>query len=224
MPDHLYPVFLDLRGRRCLVVGGGAVAGRKVQGLLAAGARVRVVAPALGEGLRAQAEASEIEVAERGFEPSDLDGTALAFVATSDPAVNRRVVDEARARGVWVNAAETPEAGDFHVPAVVRRGAVAVAVSSAGAAPALAAWVRDRLAADLPAGLEALARVLGALREMAPPGRRLSGEAQRALLDAGVLDDLAREDWDAAEEKMVRCFGGAPRLREILGHPTAEAT
>lgn len=223
MPE-LYPAFLDLRGRLCLVVGGGRVAERKVEGLLAAGATVRVVAPDLCEGLRRSVEAGEVEAAPRGYESADLDGTALAFVATSDPEVNRRAVAEARARGVWVNAAETPAAGDLQVPAVVRRGPVTVAVSSSGAAPALAAWVRDRVARDLPDGLEALAQVLSALRQIAPPGRRLSGDAQRALFESGLLDDLGRGDWETAEEKIGRFFDGAPRLREILGRSATEAT
>ncbi|MBI5016449.1 MAG: bifunctional precorrin-2 dehydrogenase/sirohydrochlorin ferrochelatase [Deltaproteobacteria bacterium] len=220
----LYPLFLDLEGRACLVVGAGTVAARKVEGLLAAGARVTVVAPEGVEPLGRLAAAGAVVWVGRRFEPSDLDGMALAFVATSDPEVNREAVRQARARGVWVNAADDPGASDVHVPAVLRRGRVAVAVSTAGASPALAAWLRDRLADAIPPGLEALAEVLAALREITPPGARLSGHAQRELLDSGILEDLAAAEWEEADRKVTRFLGADLRIGELLRRRSTEAT
>lgn len=134
-----YPVFLDLRGRRCVVAGGGAVAARKAAGLLAAGAEVTVVAPVMcGEiaGCGARLERREC-VAE------DFRGAGLVFVAVDDPAASRRLAGEARAQGAWVNVADTPEACDFVLPAVLNLGEAQVAVCTGGAAPSLAAELRD---------------------------------------------------------------------------------
>lgn len=199
-----YPLFLRLEGRPCLVVGGGTVAGRKAEGLRAAGARVTIVAPDAGDAVRALAEAGEVEWRCRVFEPADLQGMVLAIAAASDREVNRRVAAEGAARGVWVNVADDPEASDFHVPAVLRRGGLAVAVATGGAAPALAAWVRDRIARELPPGLEELVEVARLLRESTPTpdGRRF-----RELFDSGILEDLARGDPEAAERKVTRVFG-----------------
>jgi siroheme synthase-like protein len=220
----LYPVFLDLAGRACLVVGGGAVAERKVEGLLAAGARVTVVSPDLTPGLRGHADRRVLEWTSRAFGPSDLDGMELAFVATSDPEVNRRAAGEAKARGIRVNVADDPEACDFHVPAVLRRGPVSVAVSTGGASPALAAWLRNRLETAIPEGLGDLVEVLGSLREMTPQGARLSGEAQRELLESGILDDLGRGDWEEADRKAVRFLGRGFRIAELARRRSTETT
>ena len=203
-----YPLFLDLEGRPVLVVGGGPVAARKVAGALEAGARVTVVAPEVCPEIRERADRGDIRWAPRGFEPGDMGGTVLAFVATSDPAVNRRAAREARAQGVWVNAADDPGGSDFHVPAVVRRGALTVAVATEGASPEAAAWVRDRIAELLPPALGELVELARRVREMArAPG------AVRRLLEAGVLDDLARGDRDAVNRKVTAALGageGAP--------------
>ncbi|MEW6490348.1 MAG: bifunctional precorrin-2 dehydrogenase/sirohydrochlorin ferrochelatase [Thermodesulfobacteriota bacterium] len=203
MPE-LYPLFLRLEGRPCLVVGGGEVAGRKVRGLLAAGAQVTVVAPEAGDEVRFLAGNGRLRWVPRGFEPGDLEGMVLAFAATSDPEVNRQVIAGGAARGTWVNAADDPEASGFHVPAVHRRGGLAVAVATGGAVPALAAWVRDRIARELPCGLEELVEVARQLRESTPPS---DPKRFRALFDSGILEDLARGDREAAQSKVAEVFG-----------------
>ncbi len=200
-----YPVFLDLRGKPVLVVGAGRVAERKIRGLLECGARVRVVAPGAAEGVRGFAEAGAVEWVRRGFAPEDLDGMVLAFVATSDPAVNREAAAEAAARGVWANVADDPEGSPVHVPAVWRQGDVAVAVSTAGASPELAAWLRDRIAQALPRRLGDLAEFVRRVRQMAQPG------AVSRLLAEGVADDLARGDRAGAERKAAAVLSGPGR-------------
>jgi siroheme synthase-like protein len=219
---EFYPLFLDLSGRLCLVVGAGRVAERKVEGLLAAGAQVTVVAPDATAGLSARAERQEIRWLKRPFAAQDLDGVRLAFVATCRPEVNRFAAAEARARGIWLNEAGDPGACDFHVPAVLRRQSIAVAVSTSGVSPALAAWARDRLEEALPAGIETAARVLGVLRELTPRGDVERGKAPRDLLEAGLVDDLAKGNWAAADEKVSRFFSSAPPVREILEHCSTE--
>ncbi|MBI5441155.1 MAG: bifunctional precorrin-2 dehydrogenase/sirohydrochlorin ferrochelatase [Deltaproteobacteria bacterium] len=219
---ELYPVFLSLAGRPCLVVGGGAVAERKIGGLLPAGARITVVAPSITEGLRALAEQGEIAWSARKFEPGDLEGVDLAFVATSDPEANARAVTEARARRVWVNAAHSPEACDFQVPAVLRRGRAAVAVSTAGASPVVAAWLRDRIAGALPEATADLLELSEVLR-----GRKSAGgkeaETLRSLLDSGLLDDLSAAREDEVARKVSFLFGEVPEVQRLLRRRSTEA-
>ncbi|MBI4231571.1 MAG: bifunctional precorrin-2 dehydrogenase/sirohydrochlorin ferrochelatase [Planctomycetes bacterium] len=145
-----YPAFLLLTGREAVVVGGGAVAQRKARALLRCGARVTVIAPIVAAAL---ARRRGVSVRRRAYRTGDLKGAALAFAATDDRAVNARVARDARRSRIPVNVADDPRACDFHVPAVARRGPLTIAVGTSGASPALAAAVRDRLAAALPDGI-----------------------------------------------------------------------
>ncbi|OLC89074.1 MAG: precorrin-2 dehydrogenase, partial [Gemmatimonadetes bacterium 13_1_40CM_3_66_12] len=142
---HFYPAFLDLRGRRAVVVGGGAVAEQKVTGLLDAGARVTVVGPIVSPLLAKLAIAGSITLAPRPYRPGDLAGAFLAIAATDDRAVNRAVWAEAEARGVLLNAVDDPPHCSFIAPAIHRAGDVAIAVSTAGKSPALAVRLRERI-------------------------------------------------------------------------------
>jgi siroheme synthase-like protein len=140
-----YAAFLDLEGRDCLVVGGGRVALEKVEGLLDCGARVTVVAPELVPELRAL----DAEVVPRAYEDGDLDGRTLVVAATDDNETNRRVFEEAERRGIFCNVVDTPELCSFILPAVHRRDPITVAISTGGASPALAQWLRDKIAAEI---------------------------------------------------------------------------
>lgn len=141
----VYPVFLKLRGRRVLLVGGGAVAASKLEGLLAAGAVVTVVAPEIDPAL----ERPDVTLHRRSFEPGDLDG-AWWVVAAAPPAVNRQVQAAAEARQLFVNAVDDPAHATAYLGSVVRRDDVTVAISTGGRAPALAALLREALEAWLP--------------------------------------------------------------------------
>lgn len=136
-----YPVFFDLSGKRCVVVGGGAVANRKARKLLQARAEVVVISP----DVMPELESMAVEVRRRPYETGDLDGAFIAFAATSVRKVNAAVAAEAKAYGIPVNVADAPEEGDFTVPSTLRRGRLQVAVSTGGASPALARRVRARL-------------------------------------------------------------------------------
>jgi siroheme synthase-like protein len=138
-----YPVFLDLHDVPVLVVGAGPVAARKVAGLAAAGASIRVVARDVGADLDVDLVA---ELRRRPYEPRDLDGVRLVVTATGDAAVDAAVAGDATAAGIWVNAADQPSDCTFILPAVARNGPLAVAVSTDGASPALARRLRDRAA------------------------------------------------------------------------------
>jgi siroheme synthase-like protein len=190
-PPSFYPVSLDLSNRPCLVVGAGAVAARKALGLLDCGARITVIAPDIGEDM--QALSSQLEALEpRAFRPGDAAGFRLVVTATGDPGVDGAVAAEADAAGVWVNSADDPEHCSFILPAVHREGAVTIAVSTGGLSPALAVWLRNRLAASGGGGLDALAELLNETR------RRLQTEGKpsdtvdwKTLLD-GELPSLVR--------------------------------
>lgn len=145
----LYPAFLKLAGRKTLIVGGGPMAAAKLEGLLAAGAEVVVVAPEIGAAL----ERDGVTLHRRPFEPQDLDGMWWV-VAAAPPAINRQVQTEAEARRVFVNAVDDPAHATAYLGGVVRRADVAVAISTGGRAPALAGLLREAIDALLPAELD----------------------------------------------------------------------
>ena len=146
-PMRYYPAFLNLAGRECLVIGGGQVALRKAAALLSCGAKVRVVSPELGEGLRRLLRLKRVVWIRRRFRPSDLRGARLAVCATDDDQVSRLAAAEAARRGIWMNVVDQPALCSFIVPSVVHRGRLALAISTGGASPALAKWIRKDLQA-----------------------------------------------------------------------------
>jgi uroporphyrin-III C-methyltransferase/precorrin-2 dehydrogenase/sirohydrochlorin ferrochelatase len=160
----LYPLFLKLDGRACVVAGGGPVAADKVRSLLEAGARVRVISPELSADLAALARDGRISWAPRRFEAGDLAGAFLAIAATGDAEVSRAVFEEGERRGMLVNAVDQDEFSSCHAPAIARRGDIQAAVSTAGKSPAFAARLRERLAARLSDADARFADSLGRLR------------------------------------------------------------
>jgi precorrin-2 dehydrogenase/sirohydrochlorin ferrochelatase len=143
--SSLFPMFVKLEGRSVLVVGAGRIAEVKIPGLLDSGAQVRVVAPAANDAFRSWATSGAIAYDAREFEAVDLDGVFLVIVATSSPSVNATVFNEARRRNILCNAVDDPENCDFYYPAVVRRGALQIAISTEGKSPALAQRLRQEL-------------------------------------------------------------------------------
>jgi precorrin-2 dehydrogenase/sirohydrochlorin ferrochelatase len=187
----MFPLFLDLRDCLCLVVGGGTVGRRKGLALLDAGARVRLVCPQVPPGEQAHARLERIS---EPYRPAHLDGVRLA-VAAATPEVNRRVVADARDRGIWVNSATDPDTGDAVFPAALTRDDLTIAVSTGGHAPALARQIRDRLAEQFD---DAFALWLALLAELRPLVRARIPAAQRRglleqLCDWGWLERLRRE-------------------------------
>lgn len=203
MPENLFPAFIKLAGRRCLVVGAGKVAGDKVQSLLKSDALVTVVAPRATPAIQKLAATKEIAWRRRAFRPSDVRGFFLAVAATADYSVNHCVFRAAREKGILCNAVDDPPNCDFYFPAVVRRGALQVAISTSGESPALAQRLRRELEANLDESLGKSLRLLGNLRRAilassaAAPSRKqllhllASREGLAALAAAGNLDELA---------------------------------
>ncbi len=140
-----YPVNLVLTGRRCVVVGGGRIAARKIEALVDAGAAVHVIAIDAVPEIAASADAGRLTLEARAFAPADLDGAWLATTATGDPAVDRAVFDAGEARGIWVNSADDPDNCSFTLMSVVRQGDLVVTIGTGGRSPALATWLRRRV-------------------------------------------------------------------------------
>lgn len=251
-----YPVNLILEGRPCLVVGGGPVAARKAEGLLACGAQVTVLAaevghevralgavpapgavpsqmapaPAFGGGPAAPANGPAApangapvgaggEVApgrflrgsltwhERAYHQGEAVGHCLVIAATGDQTVNRAVAADAEAAGVWVNVADDPGACMFTLPAVLREGPVTVAVSTAGHSPALAGWLRDRLAEVVGPEHSALAGLLAEAREeLRAKGRPTEGLDWQSILDSDMLGEIRDGQVNRARERLRACL------------------
>ena len=147
-PEKLFPMFLKLSNRPCLVVGAGPIAESKIASLLDAGGRVRVVAPDATPQVRAWAHSKTLEWHQRPFEPADLDGMFLVIAATSSTELHERIFEEASRRSVLCNIVDVPALCDFYYPSVVQRGALQIAISTAGQSPALAQRLRKQLEAQ----------------------------------------------------------------------------
>lgn len=203
-----YPVFLALDRRRCVVVGGGPVAERRVDGLFAAGATVTVVSPTLTAALAALAAAGRITHEPRGYRPGDLAGFDLAFAATDTGDVNGAVAAEARQHGVWVNAADDPARCTFILPALVRRGDLTVAVATGGTSPALARAIRDELEAHLTPEYATLAEIAAEVRrELRAAGRVATAEAWRRALGPDVRRIIVERGRDEAKRWLLERLG-----------------
>jgi precorrin-2 dehydrogenase/sirohydrochlorin ferrochelatase len=187
VPDarQYYFACLDLRGRRCLVVGGGAVGLEKARGLLAMGARVTVVAPETERGLREL----DVEWIESRYASSDLSDYWLVIAATPDRTVNRRVFEDAERAGIFCNVADDPELCSFILPAIHREGPIAIAVTTSGASPALAQRLRGEIAALVTPRHAQLAEELRELRPWAKE-HLATYEERKAFFDARVQEAL----------------------------------
>jgi siroheme synthase-like protein len=202
-----YPVNLVVDGRRCVVVGAGRIAARKIDALVGAGAAVHVIAPEAGAEVQAWADAGRITLARPPFEPSDLDGAWLATTATGVPEVDHAVFAAGEARRVWVNSADDPANCSFTLMSVIRRGDLVVTVGTGGRSPALAAWLRRRLAEELGPEYETLLDLLAAAREEVRAGGRSSEEPDwQQALDSGMLDLIRAGRTDDAKEMLRACL------------------
>jgi precorrin-2 dehydrogenase len=163
---NLFPMFLKLEGRRCLIVGAGRVGEPKIGSLLETGARIRVVALDASAAVREWARSGKIELELRAFSPDDLGGAFLSIVATNSRTLNERVYHEAQRRGVLCNVVDVPDLCDFFYPAVVQRGDLQIAVSTAGQSPSLAQKIRQQLEKQFGPGYAAWVAELGETRKL----------------------------------------------------------
>jgi precorrin-2 dehydrogenase/sirohydrochlorin ferrochelatase len=203
-----YPVSLDIRGKTCLVVGGGEVAVRKVRALHQAGAHVSVVAPEVQPKLRAL---EGVEIRERAFRDTDLHGVFLVVVATDDPVLNRAVGRDAADLGCLVNVVDCPALSNFIVPATLRRGELSISISTGGASPTLARRIREGLEgqfgeeyADF---VDVLAEVRREIFDKVPESERRAGLC-RELTDEKWVRLLRERGRDALRTEMLKFLAG----------------
>jgi siroheme synthase-like protein len=199
-----YPVSLALAGRKVLVVGGGRVATRRVEDLLATGARLEVVAPAVSVDITAWAEGGRLSLARRPFEAGDLAGAWLCVAATDDPAVNRAVVVAAEAEHCFVSAAGAATASSARPLSVLRRGDLEVAVGTSGRAPAAAAWIRRKLATVVGEEYGVLVDLVAEVRADAGPNANW-----QAALDSGILESIRAGRLDEARKGLQACLSSS---------------
>jgi len=200
-----YPVFLDIAGKPVIVIGGGNIAHVKVVGLLKAGAEVTVVSPELNAEMAALSAQGRFRHLRRDYEPGDLEGYTLAFVATDDRSVNSTVADEGKARKVWVNAVDDPPYCDFIMPGIAQKGDLIIAISTSGRSPAMARKMReeieDFLTDDWAAMLELAAEVRAELREQ---GKLIDADVWNRALDTDLKKLLAEGKQPEAKERLLR--------------------
>ena len=213
-PVPMYPVVLNIEGRRCLVVGGGPVATRKVAELVRCGALVTVVAPEIDPALDALTESAgpgTVGIERRVYRSAEASAYRLVVTATGLVDVDRAVAADADAAGVWVNSADDAAHCTFILPSVHRDGPVSVAVSTGGASPAMASWLRRRVGESLGGGLGALAELLEeARRRLMVAGRPTTSVDWSTLLD-GPLPDLVRDgDMDGARALLSEATASHP--------------
>jgi siroheme synthase-like protein len=218
-----YPVFLEMKDRPCVVVGGGMVAERKVEGLLAAGAQVTVISPELTPALAALKKEGRLSHVARPYREGDLAGYEVAVVATDDGAANAQVAREGRGRRVWVNAVDDPPNCDFILPSVIRRGDIVIAASTGGASPALARRLREELEAFLDEDYGPLAELLQEVRqELRSRGIVVDPEAWQRAIDGRLRALLARHRRAQARAYLLASLGVEAPARPA-GRPAARA-
>jgi precorrin-2 dehydrogenase/sirohydrochlorin ferrochelatase len=202
-----YPVNLVVDGQPCLVVGGGPIAARKAAGLQRCGARVHVVAPLVGEEVRAL---DGVTWEERPYQDGDVLAYRLVMAATDDPGVNARVYEDATAAGTWVNSADDPAHCSFTLPSVSRRGSLTVAISTGGHSPALAVWLRRHVDEEMGPEYETLLALLSEERARV----RAGGASTEALdwqkaLDSDMLALIRAGQVQQARERLQACLSSS---------------
>lgn len=197
-PAKVFPLFLKLKKRPCLVVGAGNIGESKIAGLLEVDAAVRVIAPEATPQVQSWAQAGNLDWRQRPFQPADLQGMFLVVAATSSTPVHEEIFAEARRLGVLCNVVDVPHLCDFYYPAVVRRGSLQIAVSTAGESPALAQRLRKELEIQFGPEYEAWVAALGQARaEIAT--KNMSPEDRKKL-----LHNLASEEFFQAFRERIK--------------------
>ena len=208
MPEY-YPVYLNLAGKRCVILGGGTIAQGKLAALRDAGADITLISPQCTEGIKRAAQRGQITLIQREYRPGDLEDAFIAVAATNVWHVNRQIYEEAEKRGVLLNVVDDPELCMFTAPSLLKRGDLTVAISTNGRSPAMARKVREDLEERFPKNygdlVTAAAEARDALRE---EGRQIAGEVWNAALGP-VIDQFAGDGkGDEARRKLLQLLRG----------------
>lgn len=194
-----YPINLNISNRRCLVVGGGAVAARKIEALLFSEALVRVVSPEVCRKISAFAKSGQIEWVRREYRDSDLEGVFLVFAVTNQPIVQDQITMQAKKSGVLLNSADRPDQCDFQVPAKIRRGDLLIAVSTGGASPALSTQIKHRLYLEFGPEYGVLVDLLANIRRQvvgSPWESEPNRELFQRILEQPLQEMIREERWE----------------------------
>lgn len=214
--NRYYPAFLDLKDRLCVVIGGGMVALRKVETLLACGARVRVVSPAVVPEILAL---GDLDVRKKPYETADIKGAALIIAATDDEDTNQKVSRDAASRHIFCNVVDQPERCSFIVPAVVESGPIKIAISTGGVSPALSKRLRMDIGGFIGEEYAVLAEILGRLRPIVlaqEGGHAAHKRVFEVLVNSPLLEAIRDADKDQIAEILAQAIGTPVDLEGIL--------
>lgn len=214
-PSHTdYPIVLHLAGRLTVIVGGGRVGKRKLQGVLKAGARVKVIDPSTP----GEPKNENVEYVQRRYRRGDLAGAHLVFSCTDDPETNRAVAEEAEKLSIWCSRSDQPQQSDFSLPAVLRRGDLTVAVSTGGGSPAMAALLRNEIAEMVPDSWGKAVEIIAAIRRKwltEPTEVQYNQEVLRNLLDKELIPLISRKQIKKIDQLLLTQFGPGFSLSEL---------
>lgn len=206
----LYPINLNITDQLCVVIGGGAVATRKVKNLLRCHARIRIISPQLTANLQGILPHPSVEWWQRPFQPGDLQGAALAFALTDNPQIQAQISQEAKAHSILLNVADNPQACTFQTPACICRGDLLITISTGGHSPTLSSIIRQELEVRYGTEYEKLVDLLGDIRRQmlssSATGDTPQSELVHAILQTGILQLFKERDHERIQQK----------LREIL--------
>jgi precorrin-2 dehydrogenase/sirohydrochlorin ferrochelatase len=216
-PENLYhPIFVDLRDKLVVVVGGGMVAARKVEPLLKAGARIKVIAPEVVDEI---GQCAQVEIVSREYKKGDLKGASLVIAATHSEETNRAVSRDALSKRIFCNVVDSPELCTFIVPSVVERGPIKIAISTGGFSPALSRRLRMIIGKNLGEEYVILAAILGKIRPLVRSSTGVSEDHRRlfeVLIDSELLDAIRANDRGLAEDILFQALGEHIDLKEII--------
>ncbi len=214
-----YPILLDLEGKKALVVGGGPVARRKVEGLLEFGASIGIVAKDLASELKSLVDSGTIRLLGDEFEDRNLDDVCLVIAATDDRELNHQIAEAARKRGLLVNAVDQPSDCNFIVPSVLKRGELLIAISTSGKSPALSKKIREELEGQFGTEYEIFLKLMGRLRkEVLAMG--LSQEENRVvfyeMIESGILEAISENDPAKVRSILSKVLPPGADIRKII--------
>ena len=214
MPEY-YPVYLNLAGKQCVILGGGTIAQGKLAALRDAGARITVISPQSTEGIKRAAQRGHITLLQREYQPGDLDGAFIAVAATNVWHVNRQIYEEAEERGVLLNVVDDPDQCTFIAPSIVRRDPITLAISTGGASPALARKMRETLSDARVLQWADLAGVLAQARRVIKEKRTVIDPTRWQCVITEELLEMARDGREAAAVDTVLSQLLNPELPEM---------
>jgi siroheme synthase-like protein len=236
-----YPVFLNLTGRRCIIIGGGQIAEGKISKLLDSGAKIVVISPDATQGIRRFAETGDVELDLRKYQPGDLKGAFLVIAATNDRVVNQEIFEEAETLGVLLNAVDDLPRCSFIAPSIVESGPVAIAISTGGASPALARKLRETLTGSSDLDWIQATSVLSKARQIIKD-KRVTVHPQRwqccmtpellSLAKAGredeavvlLMDGLTGKDANGKCSNIAECVSGGCQVRNQSSQDSNQRT